>query len=296
MTFLLAVAVGCLTVDGDTIRAGDVARVVPEFASVPADTALVFAPSFGVRRQMAPSDLNRIAVRHGLHVVQAPALCFERPTGFLDAQGVTEAIRSALAETNNFRLEILDFSRYPVPRGKLEFQKAGLTKTPSGKDRGLVWRGKVLYGNHRSHPIWARIRIAMERHGVRAVTDLIAGKPIEASQVKVETWEGNPFDPEPAQNPGDVVDLVPRSRISAGSPVMPGQLVAPPLVTRGEQVAVEVRSGAAQLRLEGKAQKAGKQGEMITIRNPTSGKTFSGRVDGKGRVVVTAGGASAKDR
>jgi len=46
---LLAAAIvsGCLAVAGDRIRAGELARSVPELASLPADTPLGYAPVRG---------------------------------------------------------------------------------------------------------------------------------------------------------------------------------------------------------------------------------------------------------
>ena len=62
----------------------------------------------------------------------------------------------------------------------------------------------------------------------------------------------------------------------------------PKEVERGDLVQVEVRSGAALLKLEGRAESAGRHGEPIKVHTLVNGKSFSARVAGKDRVVVAA--------
>jgi hypothetical protein len=57
-------------------------------------------------------------------------------------------------------------------------------------------------------------------------------------------------------------------------------------VLRGEQVAVEVSSGGALLRLLGDAETSGHVGDSVLVRNPESGKVFQAKVEGKGKVMV----------
>jgi flagella basal body P-ring formation protein FlgA len=54
-------------------------------------------------------------------------------------------------------------------------------------------------------------------------------------------------------------------------------------------VSVLVRSGAAELTFEGQAISSGSKGQMVTIRNPRSGRSFAAEVTGKDNVLVEAG-------
>lgn len=68
------------------------------------------------------------------------------------------------------------------------------------------------------------------------------------------------------------------------------KVVLPPdAVARGGQVQVEVESGLARLKFEGRAETAGAVGDVVTVRNLQSGKTFPARVVGRNKVLVETG-------
>ena len=71
------------------------------------------------------------------------------------------------------------------------------------------------------------------------------------------------------------------------SPDIP-KAYAPKDVERGDTVEVQVRSGAAHLKLEGRAESSGRRGEAIPVRNLITNKSFSARIVDKGQVLVTA--------
>jgi len=64
-------------------------------------------------------------------------------------------------------------------------------------------------------------------------------------------------------------------------------------VVRGDWVKVEVRSGAAHLDFEGKAESSGSLGEMVQVKNPSSGKVFRAQVVRRGRVLVDTANLTA---
>jgi hypothetical protein len=86
--FLLAASVGCgqrtacQMVDGDHIRAGDVAAVAPAFATLNPEVEIALAPLPGIKRVLRSSDLLQLARDHGIVLPSAPAeFCFERSGG-----------------------------------------------------------------------------------------------------------------------------------------------------------------------------------------------------------------------
>ena len=60
----------------------------------------------------------------------------------------------------------------------------------------------------------------------------------------------------------------------------------PPLVSSGDTVKVEVRSGAAILKLDGRALADGVDGQTIPVLNPATGKRFRARIEGPGHVLI----------
>jgi hypothetical protein len=85
--FLLAAGVyGCQMVDGDHIRAGDVAAVAPAFAALDPAVEIGLAPLPGIKRVLRSGDLLQLARDHGIEFTPYPAplpaeICFERPGG-----------------------------------------------------------------------------------------------------------------------------------------------------------------------------------------------------------------------
>lgn len=279
----------CLNVEGDAILARDLARAVPEFSALPPDTRVGYAPIPGVRRFFHASELRGIAAHHHIVLSSAGSICFERTMETLRPERVVEAMRQTLGQPGA-RIEIQELSRYPVPHGEVGFDRSTLPAAPSLANIATpqLWRGVVKYGGDHRFAIWARAAILVRSARIVAAEDLPAGRPIEARQVRVEEFDSPPSQQPPPPSVEQVVGKLPRKLIAASAAVTALQLEEPKDIERGELVDVEVRSGAARLELEGRALADGRKGDMIPVRNTASGKTFSARVQEKGRVVLTA--------
>ncbi|HEX5430963.1 MAG TPA: flagella basal body P-ring formation protein FlgA [Bryobacteraceae bacterium] len=62
--------------------------------------------------------------------------------------------------------------------------------------------------------------------------------------------------------------------------------LSPPVIDRGDQVAVKVFSGSVLLSFHAEAESAGRPGQRIIVRNPLNGRRFLARVEDRGKVVV----------
>src|SRR5260370_33930636 len=121
---------GCLAVRDGQVRARDLSETVPAFASLPGDTILAPTPGTGVKRIISPATLQQMAIQLGLDASFTTSICIERASRILDTIALKSALDASLAEAGNQSgpvvIEILDFSRYPVPEGTLEFSRSGL--------------------------------------------------------------------------------------------------------------------------------------------------------------------------
>ncbi len=283
---------GCVPVSGERLLARDLAAAAPALAALPPEADLGYAPAPGARRLVSRQELARLLERHGVRGEIPAGLCVERGSQTLTRESVEAALRAALAKEPQAgmpvpRLEVLEFSRYPVPTGELEFTRAGLPAAPRSGS-AVIWRGHVRYGDNRSLPVWARVKLAVSGEGMIAAGSLSAGRPIEAHQVRRGSVEWFPLSEAPAAEAGLLVGRIPRRAIPAGTAILPSALQPAPEVGRGETVTVEVSSGAAQLRLQARAESSGSAGDAVLLRNPSTGRTFSGRVEGVGKVTVDA--------
>jgi flagella basal body P-ring formation protein FlgA len=286
MTILLLAA--CLPLAGasDRITAADLARAEPGFSAVPPDTPMGYGPAPGTPRIFGVAELARQARRYGLDVEPKAEICVERPVEPLSPAAVLEAIQSSLG-LPQARIEIVEQSRYPVPHGALEFPRTGLiAPSPAQPHAAALWRGAVRYAANRRFAIWARVRILARAQRVVAGEALPAGRPIEAAQLRLETYEGFPLRTEPLDSIGQAAGRVPRRSIARGAALSPGELDSPYEVSRGDTVRVGVWSGDAHLELNGRAEASGRRGQTIPVRNPANGKRFQARVEGAGRVEV----------
>ena len=288
--FLLAVSASqpaCRALETDTVFARDVAAVVPDFERIAGDFRLGYVSTNGTPRVFQGADLQRIARNQGFELTDPPDLCFVLKTFVPQPREIEAAMRATLADIPGIakaKIEIVSSSQRSMPPGDLTFPRTGLQQ-PAGGAREVIWRGFVRHEDQQ-FPIWAKARITVSTTRIVASKDIPAGKPIQASQVRLESCEDYLLDQATARHLDEVIGYIPKNLLRADLPIRKSQITPPADIAKGEIVRVEVSSGAAHLVLRGKAQTEGTKGSLIVIRNLSSGKDFSARVAGKGRAVV----------
>lgn len=78
-----------------------------------------------------------------------------------------------------------------------------------------------------------------------------------------------------------------KTMLQAGKPILKSNIEQPPVINRGEIVAIEARSGGLVIRDKGIALKDGYLNERIPVRNAASGKQILGTIIAASLVVVT---------
>jgi hypothetical protein len=149
---LAAPALACVAVEQDRVLAKDLAPENPWFARLDPGLEIALTPLAGITRVFKRGELAALALRNRI-VVEIPgsfsSLCVERAAAPLTPERLQPVLEQVLGGSP---VRILEYSRYPVPRGEIEFTRAGLTRT------GL-WRGRVIYGNRHSTPVWAKVAL-----------------------------------------------------------------------------------------------------------------------------------------
>jgi flagella basal body P-ring formation protein FlgA len=284
LAFLQPIA--CHTIHSDWIRGRDLAAADPVFAAIPADARVGIAPLPGLERLFRVPDLKRIAVVNHVDAVPAGDMCFAWETAVPDRKQIEAAMERALANRNP-NIRILETSLLAAPAGEMVFPLASLT---TGSDRISIWRGYVRYGETRRFPIWARAIVTVREQRLTATSDLRPADVLARSQLKSETYEGPVPREHYLSDTAQAVGLLLRVNVSAGSPLTTNMLEAPREVNRGDLVDAIVENGAARLEVQGQAENSGRKGEIITVRNVRSGRSFHARVEEKGIVIVVPGG------
>jgi flagella basal body P-ring formation protein FlgA len=278
----------CTPIGSDRILAADLARAVPDFAAAPPDTNFGYAPSPGTRRVFHIDELRRLAARFGVPLTSEREACFEWPLSPVSQNDAIHAMKDAL-QLPNARIDIAEMDRRPAPRGEIVFPLLGLS---SAADRGTglaLWRGFVRYGSGRRFDLWARVKVSAPTDRVVATTGIPAGHVIESSDVRLETIADFPLWNGVARRLDEVVGRIARRSIPSGQAVIRTELAEAMAVKAGDDVEVVVESGRAHLTLEARAENSGRLGDLISVRNPKSGKIFRARVEATGKVIVMPG-------
>ncbi|MFN7994719.1 MAG: flagellar basal body P-ring formation chaperone FlgA [Bryobacteraceae bacterium] len=273
----------CQMVTGSRILARDFAQILPAFARVKPDLPIGFAPPAGSRREYRGPDMQRLAARLGISVDPALHVCFTSPVETLSRDRIAAAIHVLLPAA---AVEVIEFTRQPVPSGELRFSVSDLPRHVSSDSLASIrWRGVICSPGRADFPVWAVVRIRVDTTCVAAEESLRPGLPIERRQLSERRCEGPPGLPEIS----GIVGRSPRKTIAAGTIIEAGLLDEREDVTRGQRVAVDVLCGRTRLMLEGRAQSSGRRGDLIAIRNPATGRIFQARVTAEARVTVVPG-------
>ncbi len=273
----------------DRILGEDLAQALPAFLNkIPGDTVIGFSPTPGARRVFKSLELQRIGAPYGIAVPENAEACFEWRLQTLTDDSVRAAIRESL-QSPSANIDVLAISRNQAPAGKISFPISGLlASTLTGPDTPVTWRGEVLYHGSRTFSVWARVKISATMTRVVATQLILPGQTVSPEQIRIETYDDFPLRNDIARNLEEVVGRMPRRAIRMGLPIFRSDLIEPLQVKRGDLVDVTAISGAAQLHMPALAETPGRQGDMISLKNPHSGKIFRGRVEGKDKALVMA--------
>jgi flagella basal body P-ring formation protein FlgA len=276
----------CVPVTGSRILGADLARVVPALKSLPPDLPIAPSPLPGAVRMFPVSELRTLASRFAIREVAVEDVCFRIATESLDRARVIESMMDAL-KIPGLRIEVLDATNEATPTGRIEFRRENLT-TPPDLNRNLpvIWRGDVIYAGDRRFAIWAKVKITAPVNRLIAVENLRVGIPIKPGQIREEVTDAFPISSGRLASLSQVEGLIPLRAIASGAEIRPDDVGQPYEVNRGDLVHVEVRAGAARLALTGRAESAGRIGDLVPVRNIDSSRVFPAVVEGKDSVVV----------
>ena len=287
LLFAVLTPLACHNVTSDFIRGLDLAKAVPALASIPSDARIGASPMPGQQRVFRAPELKRIAQAYKIAEEPGEDVCFAWETALPEQKVIQTAMEKALAG-RNAQIQLLESSNLGVPKGETVFPLTGLTLTTG--ESATLWRGYVQYGETRRFPVWARVVVTVKETHLVALKDLNAGDELDKNQFKLETYQG-PLLREPYLNDAAQADgMRLKFAVRAGSALMARMLDAPLAVARGELVNAIVENGGARLDVQAEAEENGRAGQIITLRNPRSGRSFHGRVESRGVVQVVPGG------
>ncbi len=284
----------CISVDGDKILVRDLALALPEFAAVDLAQVIGFAPIPGTTRILRSGEIVRLA--KSLKVPVEPGtirdVCFEGAAAVLTEDQIRTAITAAVG-LPIVKLNIIDFSRSPVPAGRLELSVNSLVHSSvQSADFPITWRGRLVSESGHSFPVWVKMTLEVKAQAVIAVKELNRGQVLAPSDVGIAEEAFYPLPDGLVTRLEDAIGEELRCGVPAGRPIARPILDHAKEVLQGETVHVDSISGKAHISFDAVAQSAGRKGDLIQIQNP-NGRSFQARVVDKGRVEVRSASENA---
>ncbi len=274
---------GCLAVEGEHILARDLAARHAVFSALAPEEAIALSPYAGATRVFSSEELARLARRRALPEAILEPVCFVYRTQPIAKDFLLSSLRASLG-MGAVDIEVVDHGQWPVPAGELSFPRARQAR-PDGQGVCL-FNGMLQYAGRRTMSVWVKARVNMDRPALVALEPIAAGQTIGRNQVGTDQRPRLGVGEGMVERVEDAVGKAARRAIRAGSPIYGSNLTEPVMVERGDQVQVEVRSGAARLSLPGQAEGAGRKGEKVLIRSGISGKRFTATILDAGKVRV----------
>lgn len=282
----LAAAAECVSVTGDKIVARDLARAIPEFGSVPGDEVLSFAPIPGLTRTLKASQITMLAKRFQsvLNEGAVKDVCFVSAAEMLTEDQIRAAILPAI-EWSVVSLKVVDFSRSPLPPGRLEFRATGLSQSSLNAAGTTLWHGRLVTDSGRSFPVWVKLWIVVAAKIVVSTREIAKNQLLTSGDVAYSSEVPFPLPEGALRSVEEATSRTALRHIAKASPVLKWMLEQPAEVRQGQVVHVDAICGDARLSFDARAQTTGHRGDLIRLLNP-NGRTFQARVIDKGRVEV----------
>lgn len=294
--FSMGASAGCISVPGDRILARDLAAASPLFSSVEPSLSVGYSPIPGTRRTLSAREIIAFTKRYGVEGHSSDpvaSICIERAISPISLESMESALRTALG-LSEAHIELPGFEPLRLPPGRLEFTKDGLSCPPDGNPEALCyWRGRVIFGEHRSVSISVKAKVYMDRDVVVATRNLPAPGEIQSEQVRISRIRVRAGDQTRfAATPEMLVGKILCSRVRDGQPIPLSAIRERDDINKGEKVAVRVLDNAAHISFEASAISSGRKGDIISLRNPLNGRTFRALIEDKGKAIVHAGGSA----
>jgi len=135
--------------------------------------------------------------------------------------------------------------------------------------------------------LFVPVKVRRSQPVVVLARGVAAGEAIPADALAAETRDISRIAGAALSDPAQAAGQVARRTLPAGTVLSSGDLAAPRLVRRGDQVALVSRRGGVEVRVAGRALGDAGENERVSVENLSSRRVMQGRVGPGGDVLVT---------
>ncbi|MDR3524354.1 MAG: flagellar basal body P-ring formation chaperone FlgA [Acetobacteraceae bacterium] len=223
----------------------------------------------------------------------AEQIVIDRPGRMVPREELLEALRQALRDggySDDAQIDLSAFSAPQVPPDtKPEIAVEQIDVEPgSGRftaGLAIVVPGEPLQRLHLAGRVQALVTAVVATHR------LMAGAPIQPSDVRLQRVPSGTGQDESAQNLSQVIGQALRHPLNAGQKIAVAELSAPILVQKGALVQIQLQVPGLAVTAAGTAADSGAMGDHIGVLNPASGAIIEAEITGPDQVRVLPGNA-----
>lgn len=161
-----------------------------------------------------------------------------------------------------------------------------LIKTISGSPNGGAQTLSVSCAAPQRWQIYTSAKVSWNQPVVVTRRNLTRGQAIAREHLRLEPRDITRLTRGYLTNPEELVGRQLKRNIRAGTVVQPQWLDTQKLVRRGQNVIIRANGDAIKVSMKGAAQENGAQGEVIDVKNLSSGRIIQAIVVGPGIVKV----------
>lgn len=183
-------------------------------------------------------------------------------------------------KAENVELRVLPFPALTIPAGLARYQVLQPSKftNPGMHNFQLA----VEIAGKEAARLWVKAEIRVFEQVVVAAAPLARQELIGARDLRVERREMAGRGNRPFSRVEDVIGKQSTRAIEANEVLTPGAVDRPTLMKRGSAIRLVFETGSLRVETAGVAEEAGKIGELIQVKNASSGRILRGVVlDGR---------------
>ncbi len=286
-----------VSVEGATVRLGDVAALrgfTPEVERRLARIEIASAPGVGTGKLLPKaflrSKLRDGGVPPGVRLKLPRRLELERKARTVSGRTLSRKVEQAVRGL---------MPHAPADVAELKVPRLPDLKVPAGCDLAVEFEdGETFAGPHvtatlvvqdgpkvvQSRRIDVRLDVFGKAWGVAA--PVTRGETLSAGEVVEIRVPRSRIPADAVLNPEDIERAQARRPIEPDEPIRRAYLKIPPLVKRGDRVRMVARRGGIEISAQGEAVASARRGDTVQVRNLSSRKVVSGRLEAANLVVM----------
>lgn len=166
--------------------------------------------------------------------------------------------------------------RILVPDGDIRVEVEALSTTKFLGTTAV--KAQVLVDGEVAKTFHVRVRVDVAKEVVVAAKTIQRHEIISEGDLALEVYDLCNVPSDVAFDPLLVVGMMAKHTIQAGRPVAFSSIQCPPVIARGDPVTLEAMAGGVIVAIPGEALEAGAVGDLIRVKNTSSGAIVRARV------------------